>query len=157
MASDIKISELTVATTSNDTDILPIVQSNETKQVTRAILLQDLESDALGTITFTTSGDDLIATKTKVNGTVSTETIDLSGIAVTVDDALSPTSENPVQNKVINTALETKENVTNKVTSISSSSTDTQYPSAKCVYDIVGDLETILTTLDIGGGVNVNS
>ena len=41
----------------------------------------------------------------------------------------------------------------NKVTSISSSSTDTQYPSAKCVYDLVGNLETILTTLDIGSGV----
>ena len=41
----------------------------------------------------------------------------------------------------------------NLITSISSSSTDTQYPSAKCVYDLVGNLETILTTLDIGAGV----
>ena len=41
----------------------------------------------------------------------------------------------------------------NKVTSISSSSTDAQYPSAKCVYDLVGNLETILTTLDVGSGV----
>ena len=41
----------------------------------------------------------------------------------------------------------------NKVTSISSSSTDTQDPSAKCVYDLVGNLETILTTLDVGSGV----
>ena len=49
--------------------------------------------------------------------------------------------------------LDDKENVSNKVTSINSSSTDTQYPSAKCVYDIVGDLETILTTLDVGNGV----
>ena len=32
----------------------------------------------------------------------------------------------------------------NLVTSVSSSSTDTQYPSAKCVYDIVGDIETLL-------------
>jgi hypothetical protein len=32
----------------------------------------------------------------------------------------------------------------NKVTSISSSSTDTQYPSAKCVYDIVGNIESLL-------------
>ena len=37
-----------------------------------------------------------------------------------------------------------KEDKTNKVTSISSSSTDTQYPSAKCVYDIVGNIETLL-------------
>ena len=31
-----------------------------------------------------------------------------------------------------------KDDVSNKVTSISSSSTDTQYPSAKCVYDLIG-------------------
>jgi len=42
---------------------------------------------------------------------------------------------------------------TNKVTSLSSSSTDTQYPSAKCVYDLVGDVETLLTALNSGQGV----
>lgn len=35
----------------------------------------------------------------------------------------------------VETALSNKEDKSNKVTSISSSSTDTQYPSAKCVYD----------------------
>jgi capsular polysaccharide biosynthesis protein len=53
----------------------------------------------------------------------------------------------------MNTLLNAKENTSNKVVSISSSSTDTQYPSAKCVYDLVGDVETLLTTLDIGGGI----
>ena len=38
-----------------------------------------------------------------------------------------------------------KEDKTNKVTSISSSSTDEQYPSAKCVYDIIGDIESLLS------------
>lgn len=37
--------------------------------------------------------------------------------------------------------------ISNLVTSISSASTDTQYPSAKCVYDIVGDIESILDTI----------
>ena len=40
-----------------------------------------------------------------------------------------------------------KENLTNKVTSISSSSTDTQYPSAKCVYDIVGNIVSLMEVL----------
>ena len=40
-----------------------------------------------------------------------------------------------------------KENASNKVTSLSSSSTDTQYPSAKCVYDMIGDIETTLATI----------
>ena len=39
------------------------------------------------------------------------------------------------------------QSVSNLVTSISSSSTDTQYPSAKCVYDIVGDIETLLQSV----------
>ena len=40
--------------------------------------------------------------------------------------------------------FDTKEDVSNKVTSLSSSSTNSQYPSAKCVYDIIGDVESIL-------------
>ena len=39
------------------------------------------------------------------------------------------------------------ESTTNKVTSLSSSSTDTQYPSAKCVYDMIGDVESALNAL----------
>lgn len=45
----------------------------------------------------------------------------LGNVTIDVDSALSPTSENPVQNKVI--------------------------------YATIGDLETILTTLDEGSGV----
>ena len=41
----------------------------------------------------------------------------------------------------------TLEVTANKVTSISSLSTDTEYPSAKCVYDIVGDIETLLVAI----------
>lgn len=42
------------------------------------------------------------------------------------------------------------ESTTNKVTSLSSSSTDTQYPSAKCVYDLVGDVESLLNNINSG-------
>ena len=41
-----------------------------------------------------------------------------------------------------------KEDNTNKVTSLSNSSTDTQYPSAKCVYDLVGDVGSLLDTIN---------
>ena len=57
----------------------------------------------------------------------------------------------------INSAVETKEDASNKVTSLTSSSTDTQYPSAKAVYDyvgdVVGDIDTLLADLNTGGGV----
>lgn len=35
----------------------------------------------------------------------------------------------------------------NKVTSLSASSTNTQYPSAKCVYDLIGDVESLLAAI----------
>lgn len=43
---------------------------------------------------------------------------------------------------------------TNKVTSLSASSTDTQYPSAKCVYDLIGDIETVLDTIINGSNAS---
>lgn len=45
------------------------------------------------------------------------------------------------------TTWSAKESTSNKVTSLSSSSTDTQYPSAKCVYDLIGDVETLLSNI----------
>ena len=72
---------------------------------------------------------------------------DTGGSAAIVGSAMSNTSENPVQNKVIYAALNNKQDISNLVTSISSSSTDTQYPSAKCVYDLVGDVESLLASL----------
>ena len=35
----------------------------------------------------------------------------------------------------------------NLVTSVSASSTDSQYPSAKCVYDLIGNVETLLAAI----------
>jgi len=54
--------------------------------------------------------------------------------------------EGPSQQKVnfaINSAMGDKEDKANKVTSLSSSSTDTQYPSAKAVYDATFNLDIL--------------
>ena len=46
--------------------------------------------------------------------------------------------------------LDAKEDVSNKVTSLSSSSTNTQYPSAKCVYDgLAGKQSTLVSGTNI--------
>lgn len=50
----------------------------------------------------------------------------------------------------LQTDLADYEEKENKVTSLSSSSTDTQYPSAKCVYDLVGDVESLLNNINSG-------
>ena len=43
--------------------------------------------------------------------------------------------------------IEGKESKSNKVTTLDANSTDTQYPSAKCVYDIVGNIEAALAQI----------
>lgn len=40
-----------------------------------------------------------------------------------------------------------KESTSNKVQSVSSSSTHDQYPTAKCLYDMVGNVETLLAAI----------
>lgn len=40
---------------------------------------------------------------------------------------------------------ESKEDKSNKVTSITSKSTDEEYPSARCVYNLIGDIERLLS------------
>ena len=47
-------------------------------------------------------------------------------------------------NSVDNINIEDK---SNKVTSLSSSSTDSQYPSAACVWGLIGDVETLLAAI----------
>lgn len=51
------------------------------------------------------------------------------------------------KNILENLDLSLYEKLENKVTSISAQSTDKQYPSAKCVYDIVGDIESVLNAI----------
>lgn len=47
----------------------------------------------------------------------------------------------------LDTLLGGKQTTSNLVTSLSSSSTDAQYPSAKCVYDLLGDVESLINAL----------
>ena len=54
-------------------------------------------------------------------------------------------SKGTLENVITGKNLET---ANNKVTSLSSSSTDTQYPSAKCVYDLIGDINTVLDNIN---------
>lgn len=63
------------------------------------------------------------------------------------DESEMPVSPDEDTLYVIDESDVTFEQTSNKVTSLSSLSTNTQYPSAKCVYDLVGDIETLLTAL----------
>ena len=43
--------------------------------------------------------------------------------------------------------ISTMQTTTNLVTSLTAQSTNLQYPSAKCVYDVLGDIETLINAL----------
>lgn len=74
-----------------------------------------------------------------------------SGITKQIVDAIPTVYVSSVNgNSGVVTGIEV---TSNKVTSVSNASTDDQYPSAKCLYDLVGDIDTILTTLNSGTGV----
>lgn len=44
--------------------------------------------------------------------------------------------------------LDGKEDKVNKVTEITQNSTDVQYPSAKCMYDIIGEIGQVLDRIN---------
>lgn len=75
------------------------------------------------------------------NGKISSEHIPAgSGGSITVDDALSKTSKNPVQNKVVTANLFGKEDSANRSSVINANSTEEQYPSAKAVYELTNKM-----------------
>lgn len=81
------------------------------------------------------------------NITVPTQTSELTNNSGFLTSSTGVTSVNGAHGAV--TGVQTTSNL---VTSVSSSSTNSQYPSAKLFYDTVGDVETILQTLNNGGG-----
>ena len=52
-----------------------------------------------------------------------------------------------ISNNEISVDTSIIQTTSNKVTSLSSDSTDNQYPSAKCVYDLIGDINSVLSLL----------
>lgn len=65
----------------------------------------------------------------------------------TVDQTYSGVSTNAQSGVAVASAISGKQDVSNLVTSVSSSSTDSQYPSAKLFYDTCGDIETLINAL----------
>mgnify|MGYP002525678208 CR=1 FL=1 len=85
-------------------------------------------------------------TNKTVNIPVPTKTSDINNDSGFITKSVSDL-DNYTNNTTLQSTYQTKSNL---VTSVSSSSTDTQYPSAKLFYDTVGDISTILQELDVG-------
>lgn len=59
----------------------------------------------------------------------------ISSVEIDVDSQLDSASTNPVENRVLWSMFEESEVTTNKVTTLTSANTNTQYASAKATYD----------------------
>lgn len=86
-------------------------------------------------------------TKAQYESLTNPSTTELYLVPDEMDTTPTSGSTNPVTSSGIYQAISVFESTSNKVTSISSGSTDVEYPSAKCVYDLVGDIETILASI----------
>lgn len=87
-----------------------------------------------------------------VNGQTGTVTLSIPTVPTNVsdfnNDAGYLTSSTGVSSVNGSTGAVTGiQTTSNLVTSVDSNSTDTQYPSAKCLYDLCGDIETLLAAI----------
>lgn len=97
----------------------------------------------------TTANAEVIATvnQTLTNYVTSTALTTTLASYVT-NTALATTLANYVTNTSLNTTLEDYQLKANLVTLISASSTDVEYPSAKCVYDVIGNINSVLDAIN---------
>lgn len=163
MSEKKKVSELNPSSSTNDDDLIMVVQENSNNELenfkqTRANFMANYygKNDTYSKAEIDTK---LVAIY-KYRGTVASYS-NLPSTSLTVGDvynvedtgdnyAWTGTEWDKLGGTIDVSGFQTKSNL---VTSVSSSSTDTQYPSAKCVYDLVGDIESALQTLNTGGGV----
>lgn len=97
---------------------------------------------------FTDSGAGVVVFDTTANK------IYVSGVCYSSDvkDASWNQSTNTLtltksDNSTVSLDMSNYELTSNKVTSLSAQSTDIQYPSAKCVYDLIGPIDAALDTI----------
>lgn len=72
---------------------------------------------------------------------------DVGAIPATQKGAANGVASLGSDGKIPSSQLSAVETTGNKVTSLSAGSTDAQYPSAKCVYDLIGNVEAALAAL----------
>lgn len=142
------------------------IQSVTDKSVNITVPTTAAEVGALADTVTHLSGDVPI-TRT-INGKALSDNISLSASDVgalpsgtfipTVTDTYSATSSNGMSGKAVASAISGKENSSNKVTSISNASTNTQYPSAKAVFDAIEALpEPMIFKGSLGTGGTITS
>ena len=121
--------------------------------------IAELQTDSGASIVLSLNTTTYVLTlqlKNKAGTVVSTDTVDLPIESLVVNGRYDSTNKQLIlvlQNGTeisipVSDLVSGLEDTANKVTSLSDSSTDTQYPSAKCVYDLIGDINDLLDILN---------
>lgn len=107
------------------------------------LLAMDIDASSLANIDLSNlSPDGLALFNQRAN-------IDLSNLSSIGQNVLNQRANINLSNLSVSgqAVLNAKENINNKVNSLSSLSTDDEYPSAKCMYDLLGDVESLINAL----------
>ena len=130
-----KLSSISGSTTGSGNVVTGVSASGSTVSVTKSITAEETKNKVTSTNYDANVSSDTKYPTVKAVADAIADVKETISAAITVDSALSSTSTNPVQNKVINTALSGKEVTSNKVKSVRAvaSATDTAYPSEKAV------------------------
>lgn len=149
---DKTFSEITTAILANKACLLVLKDYNAGSTVQRTEVFSASHISSLtGTPTqvwFTkvyTNGDASInTTKFTIK---SNETVTSTTGSILITDTYGASSTYAMSGVAVASAVSGKQDVSNLVTSVSSSSTDSQYPSAKLFYDTVGNIESLLAAI----------
>lgn len=101
-------------------------------------------ASALG---YTPMADDAVQLEETTDGNEPALALSINGVSRVIVGLREPAGPEPYIAPSWQALIDYAENKYNKVTSISAQSTDTQYPSAKCVYDMMGDVESLLAAI----------
>ena len=140
-----------------------VMSTTSTNPVQNKVISSAIESKTVATFTNVSAGTSATVSNLIINKVTSAEyaTItpsdtelyfitDDSGITSTdITNALGYTpynSSNP-SGYITSSAITNMQTTTNLVTTLTTASTDATYPSAKCVYDLVGNIETLINAL----------
>lgn len=127
--------------TALDSGITPSLVSQITTNQTNITGLQTSKQDTISDLsTIRSNATNGQSAYTTIQGYGNIVTHNVSEFATAAQGAKADTAVQPAD-------IANMQTTTNLVTSVSSSSTDSQYPSAKLFYDTCGDIETLINAL----------
>lgn len=158
----IEVKDMPSATQVNNADYFMIVQNDVNKKADKEMVLTGIPTIAqtgnkinleINSSTYTMVAklydrdNNLLSTSDTIDLPIESMVVDATYDDTTKEIVLTLQSGSTVRFSVAD-LVSGLESTSNKVTSISASSTDTQYPSAKCVYNLVGEIAEALDAIN---------